>query len=197
LRLQRPASMPSPLRLDQKEASPSMAVEKVQRKVRRLAGSKPAAAAQVKPRVAKLPELPPGITLEASEQVLLTCGRCGAMIEFRVDRCPLCGAALVPGDSGILGLVEDLRFDDDQPKDVDCPFCGEHVVMVDGSCPACSEEFDADAPSGKFGKVSPVVQAQDIVYLHLDVESGDLDYVHKTSAGHEQLKINLSDGDAA
>lgn len=175
-----------------------MAVEKgLKKKVRRLAGSKPAAAEQVRPSAPKTPELPPGITLEASEQVLLTCGRCGAMIEFQVDRCPLCGAELVPGDSGILGLIEDLRFDDEQPKEVDCPFCGEHVAMTGGRCPACSEEFDADAPRGEFGKVSPVVQEHDIVYLHLDVESGDLDYVHRTSGGHEQLKINISDGDAA
>ncbi|MCU0852968.1 MAG: hypothetical protein MUC90_06955 [Thermoplasmata archaeon] len=173
-----------------------MSVEKGLKKVRRLAVPKPAPVAQAKPQASKPPEIPPGITLEASEQVLLTCGRCGAMIEFRVERCPLCGTDLEPGDSGILGLIEDLSFDDDQPREVDCPFCGEHVVMVDGRCPECSETFDAAATPGKFGKVSPVVQAQDIVYLHLDVESGDLDYVHKTNAGHEQLKINLSDGDA-
>jgi len=175
-----------------------MAVEKgLKKKVRRLAGSRPAVAEQTKSSAPKPPELPPGITLEASEQVLLTCGRCGAMIEFKVDKCPLCGAELVAGDSGILGLVEDLRFDDDQPNEVDCPFCGERVAMVDGRCPACSEEFDEASSPEKFRKVSPVVQEHDIVYLHLDVESGDLDYVHKTDAGHEQLKINLSDGDTA
>ena len=69
----------------------------------------------------------------------LECHNCGALTQFGTDMCPLCGHSFDEWDTGLVGLMEGLKFDLDDDKELNCPRCGEHIVVNEGKCPACKE----------------------------------------------------------
>ncbi|HEX9907942.1 MAG TPA: hypothetical protein VGB78_05680 [Thermoplasmata archaeon] len=99
--------------------------------------------------------------------------------------------------SGGLDLVELVRilsamdFDDEKLIEVDCPQCGEHVRLQNGRCPQCSEMICDSRADRSCDKVIPVVKGGSIVFLHLDVQAGCLDYLESDSQSGEPAQLTL------
>lgn len=122
---------------------------------------------------------------------MLECSHCGTAVQFTIDKCPICRTKLDVKDTGIVGLVADMEFgENDLEEELDCPVCGEHVSLVQGACPACHEKVEG-ADSAK--KVEPVVHGDNVVFMHLDVETGELNYLQRLAKrlGFEQMTVHL------
>ncbi len=126
---------------------------------------------------------------------VLECSHCGTLVQLSVDRCPICGTALETGDTGIVSLFADMDFNGESMPEADCPFCGEHVMLESGVCPSCKSVVEGDEqPGGRLTKVNPLLQAENIVFLHLDIETGDLNYLqrlaNKITADHASVELD-------
>ncbi len=121
------------------------------------------------------------------------CSHCGTLIQFDTDKCPICGTALELGDTGLVGLFANMDFDGDPLTEVDCPFCGEHVSLKAGKCPACGTAVEVVESKDAAKKVAPVVRSENVVFLHLDVETGELNYLQKLAhrLGLERVSVKL------
>jgi len=123
------------------------------------------------------------------------CHRCGTALQFEAERCPVCGTRFDEGDSGIVRLLVEGPFEWKDGPEMDCPQCGEHVTLIEGTCPACGatvmppEGEEPDVPCGQ------VVNAENVVFVHLDVESGEVEYLQRLqkNRGFEHLAVHLSD----
>jgi methionyl-tRNA synthetase len=75
-----------------------------------------------------------------------------------------------------------------------CPFCGEHVSLKAGKCPACGTAVEAVESKDAAKKVAPVVRSENVVFLHLDVETGELNYLqklaHRLGLGRVSVKLD-------
>lgn len=130
------------------------------------------------------------------------CPKCGTALQFEAERCPVCGTRIDEGDSGIVSLLGEKGFDWRGPPEMDCPQCGEHVRLVRGVCPSCRADImpaggaEADEHPGR------LVSAENVVFVHLDVESGEVEYLQRLDRsrglGHVavQLKDDGSNGSA-
>lgn len=123
---------------------------------------------------------------------MLECGNCGTAIEFNTDRCPICGSRLEQADIGIASLFRDMDFEWDRPDELRCPSCGEHVKLVDGRCPSCNELISEDHASAS-DKVDPIIHNENVVFVHLDVESGEVNFLQRLAKklGFEHLTVQL------
>lgn len=121
------------------------------------------------------------------------CFKCGTTLEFEAARCPICGAKFDEGDWGIVSLLEDQGFDWLASEEFDCPQCGERVSCSDGVCPECGASLAPVPREEGAAKLSPVVKTENVVFLHLDVESGEVEYLKKSekSRGFEHLAVYL------
>jgi uncharacterized protein with PIN domain len=124
---------------------------------------------------------------------VLECSHCGTEVQFDTDRCPICGTLLESSDRGLVSLFSDMKFDELKEDEMDCPLCGEHVTLTNGKCPACSEiiqGWDLKDPSAR---VDPVIHNDNVVFMHLDVETGELNYLQRLAKklGFEQLTVQL------
>ena len=124
---------------------------------------------------------------------MLECSHCGTEIQFDTDRCPICGTALGLSDTGLVSLFTDMKFDEVKDDEMDCPLCGEHVTLTKGKCPACSEIVQGWDPRDPSAKVDPVIHNDNVVFMHLDVETGELNYLQRMAKklGFEQLTVQL------
>jgi len=124
---------------------------------------------------------------------MLECGHCGTEIEYDTDRCPICGTALGLSDTGLVSLFTDMKFDEMKEDEMDCPLCGEHVTLTKGKCPACSEVVQSWDPMDPSTKVDPVIHNDNVVFMHLDVVTGELNYLQRLAKklGFEQLTVQL------
>ena len=124
---------------------------------------------------------------------VVECSYCGTVVEFDTDKCPICGRKFDAGDTGIVSLVADTVFDEGCDGEIDCPSCGEHVKIVKGRCPACMEIVHDIGKEDPDSKVAPVIHSDNVVFLHLDVESGELNYLQRPAnrLGFEQLTVQL------
>ncbi len=98
-------------------------------------------------------------------------------------------------DEGLVSLMTGLKFDyrDNDPS-VQCPSCGEHVAIEKGFCPACHELIRAKDPYALEAQVLPVIDAANVVYVHLDVDTGNLKFVLRTDQARTELQeIHLDD----
>ncbi len=107
----------------------------------------------------------------------LECHNCGAVIQFGTDRCPMCGKEFE--DEGLLSLLDGLKFDPDNDGQMECPSCGEHIDLDNGLCPKCHELIRARDPQGLEARVLPLLDAKNIIFVHLDAASGELQFVQK------------------
>ena len=121
------------------------------------------------------------------------CSKCGTLIGFDTDRCPICGTKFEVVDTGIVGLFAHMEFDNDCAGEMDCPLCGERIVPVNGMCPSCKEMVHEDDPQDPDINVEPVIRNENVVFMHLDVESGEVNYLQRLARrlGFEQLTVKL------
>ncbi len=128
---------------------------------------------------------------DSDPDFMLECSHCGTAVQFNTDKCPICGTKLEMSDTGIVGLFADMEFAKaDSREGLDCPLCGEHVSLMEGKCPACGEKVEgADAAE----KIDPVIHGENVVFLHLDVATGELNYFQKLAKrlGFEQMTVHL------
>lgn len=126
-------------------------------------------------------------------EFVMECSYCGTIVEFDTDRCPICGKKFDTSDTGLVSLFTDMEIDPECTGEIDCPFCGERVVPMDGVCPACGEEVHPSNPKDPSMKVSPVIHADNVVFMHLDVGSGEVNYLQRLAnrQGYEQLSVQL------
>jgi hypothetical protein len=104
----------------------------------------------------------------------LECHNCGAVTLLGLNRCPICGHDFDEDDTGLIGLLEGLKFDLDDDKELDCPSCGEHIVIDGGRCPSCKEIITLRFARGPDAGVRSVLKERNVVFVHLDVTNGDL-----------------------
>ena len=99
---------------------------------------------------------------------------------------------------GLARLLCDLPFDIRTPSVLDCPLCGEHVRLKKGVCPKCNEPIFAEAPGSGWDEVRPLITADGIVFLHFDVESGELSYLQGGSGrfGVQRVELTLDNPEA-
>jgi rubrerythrin len=111
------------------------------------------------------------------------CPRCGVLVEISTDSCPMCGHRMSRPDSGLMGVLQDSDFDPEPLDEADCPLCGEHVELESGRCPGCGTVFDSrDGPQAE-RKVLPVLRMDGVMFLRLDVESGEISFLRRNGAG--------------
>jgi len=91
-------------------------------------------------------------------------------------------------DQGLVALMAGLRFDRDNDPSLKCPSCGEDIAIEKGQCPECHELIRAKDPHALESQVLPVIDAHNVVYVHLDVESGNLKFVQKTDGDKVALR---------
>ena len=128
---------------------------------------------------------------DSDPDFMLECSHCGTAVQFNIDKCPICGTKLDVTDTGIVSLFADMDFgENDLEEELDCPFCGDHVFLVQGTCPACHEKIQG---ADSAGKIEPVVHGDNVVFMHLDVETGELNYLQRLAKrlGFEQMTVHL------
>ena len=128
---------------------------------------------------------------DSDPDFMLECSHCGTAVLFDTDNCPICGTKLDVTDTGIVSLFADMEFgENDLEEELDCPFCGDHVSLVQGACPACHEKVEG---ADSAGKIEPVVHGDNVVFMHLDVETGELNYLQRLAKrlGFEQMTVHL------
>ncbi len=120
------------------------------------------------------------------------CTHCGTVIELNTDRCPICGTRMELGDTGLVGIFTDMVFDNNPLDEVDCPFCGQHGPLDSGKCCACGQMVEN--PDGEdAGKITPVLKVDNVVFLHFDVVTGDVNYLQRAAnkPGFEHSSVHL------
>lgn len=118
----------------------------------------------------------------------LECRTCGTVIEFLTLKCPICGTSFDIEASGLAELLTGLSFEDDQSPEEVCPACGETVHLETDTCPQCGEAVR----SGE-NKVLPVEVGDKVVFMHLDVMTGEISCLRRTcaEAGFEHAHLTL------
>jgi predicted amidophosphoribosyltransferase len=125
--------------------------------------------------------------------VSVVCSGCDTEIEFEADRCPICGTKLDKDEGGLVGLFAGMEFDSDGSMEMDCPLCGEHVVLANGTCPACNEAVRPANVGSPAERIDPVIHMGNVVFLHLDVSTGQVNFLQKLARnqGFEQMTVQL------
>ena len=115
----------------------------------------------------------------ADAEFVLECPHCSAVVQFDLDRCPICNTEIESNDVGILSLLRGTDFDTSDMSELECPHCGEHVSLEDGVCPECSSQILDPEGSGDDKKLIPVIGNDNVVFIHMDLEKGDLNFIQK------------------
>lgn len=132
---------------------------------------------------------------EGESDFALECGNCGTLIQLDIGRCPLCDKPLEFSDAGLLSLIRGSDFDEQCVSELECPQCGERVTLGDGCCPACDSIIVDLVPGSHGKKVIPLINTENVVFIHMDLETGDLNYIqrHLNNVAIEHMSIQ-SDG---
>jgi rubrerythrin len=131
---------------------------------------------------------------EGKSDFVLECSHCGTLIQLDIDRCPLCGTALEVSDVGVVNLIRDSDFGGEETSsELECPHCGEHVILEGGRCPKCESVVADDTPGSPTRKVIPLIKTENVVFVHIDLETGDLNYLqrHLNRVAIEHTSIQL------
>lgn len=111
------------------------------------------------------------------------CPWCGVLVELSTDSCPMCGHKMNRPDSGLIGILQDADFDCEPLDEADCPMCGEHVKLESGRCHGCGTVYDSRDDAEADRKVLPVLRVNGVMFLRLDVESGEISFLRRNGAG--------------
>ncbi|HUW42981.1 MAG TPA: hypothetical protein VMW02_01950 [Thermoplasmata archaeon] len=114
------------------------------------------------------------------KDIVFECLNCKTILEFEAKRCPFCREPLKKIEEGIIEIVngvivgEDLDMENSQ--DVFCPICGDLLALDSGHCIVCETELVS--PSDEhLASLCPIVSTDNLIFLHLDVENGELNYL--------------------
>ena len=116
---------------------------------------------------------------DEESEFMLECPQCSAVVQLDEERCPVCGTTLEPSDVGILSLLRGLDFNSEDLSELECPQCGEHVTLENGVCPVCEAMICDPEGSGDDKKLVPVIGNDNVVFIHMDLEKGDLNFIQK------------------
>lgn len=118
----------------------------------------------------------------AGNDSIYECHNCRTILEFEAKRCPLCGGSLEKVEDGIVEIVNGIIVGDDLDleisRDVFCPVCGDLLALENGRCIVCGTQLlsivceDTDY-------ICPVVSSDCLVFVHLNVEDGEFNYLMK------------------
>lgn len=130
---------------------------------------------------------------EGESEFVLECNNCGTLVQLDIGRCPLCGAPLGVTDAGLVSIIAGTGFNEERMSELECPSCGEHVVLVEGACPLCDAVIEGPEGSEADDKTIPLIQTENVVFVHLDLETGDLNYLqrHLNKMSVEHMSIHL------
>ena len=123
----------------------------------------------------------------------MECENCGTFIEFLTDRCPICGRKFDVAETGLVSLFSDMDFETDRAAEIDCPVCGVRVRPSRGKCPECKEPIGFTGRDDPGVKVDPIVHDDNVVFVHFDVESGEVNCLQRVenSSGLEHLSVHV------
>jgi len=130
-------------------------------------------------------------TPEEAEQlpdISVECANCGVEIDFDTETCPMCGTKL--DIQGIVSLVVNLEFENDPLGEIDCPLCGERAIAEDGICSRCGGEIQGEDELD-IEHVDPVIHTDKVVFLHLDVSTGQVSYIQRYGGKHESEQTSV------
>jgi rubrerythrin len=129
----------------------------------------------------------------SAPDIEMECSNCGTLVGFDAAACPICGTKFETTDTGIVSLFADMDFDNDCSEDINCPLCGERIAPVNGRCPSCHEIVHEENPRDSDVKVEPVIRNENVVFLHLDVETGEVNFLQKLARRlqFERLTVKL------
>ena len=130
---------------------------------------------------------------EICADIATECPNCGTLCEFLVDRCPICGKRFDIASTGLVSMFSDMDFDTDHAAEIACPVCGETVKPKRGKCPECNEPISFTSPHDPGVKVDPIVHDDNVVFVHLDVESGEVNCLQRAenASGFEHLSVHV------
>lgn len=125
---------------------------------------------------------------------VLECGHCGTLVQLDITHCPMCGTGLGVADIGILSLLRDMEFDSEMVSELECPQCGDHVILHEGVCPACQSVIVDPMTSADLNKMIPIITTENVVFVHVDLETGGLNYIqrhlNKLAAEHTSIQLD-------
>jgi len=118
-----------------------------------------------------------------SKDAIFECLNCKTILEFEAERCPFCNEPLKKIEEGTVEIVNGVIVGEDLDmeisRDIFCPICGDLLALEGGHCIVC--ETKLVSPSDEdLSYLCPVVPSNNLVFLHLDVENGDLNYLSKS-----------------
>lgn len=124
-----------------------------------------------------------------SREAVYECLNCKTILEFEVEKCPFCREPLKKIDEGIVGIVNGAivgkDLDMEISKDVFCPICGDLLALDGGHCIVCETEL-VSSSNESLSSLLPVVSSGNLIFLHLDVENGDLNYLSDCKESPEE-----------
>jgi len=121
------------------------------------------------------------------------CSNCGTLCEFLSERCPVCGKKFDVAGTGLVSIFSGMDFDTDHSAEIACPVCGETVRPKRGRCPECKEAIGFTSSHDPGVKVDPIVHDDNVVFVHLDVESGEVNCLQRSenASGFEHLSVHI------
>lgn len=122
----------------------------------------------------------------------LECPRCGTVIEFDADTCPICGTELECARKDFIRMLSEMDIDSGCNGEINCPLCGERTLPRDGKCQECGEKVHCDNPKDVSSKVKPLIRKDDVIFVHLDVSAGEVNYLQRLERGQGYGQVSLA-----
>lgn len=119
------------------------------------------------------------------------CSHCGTVVELTTSSCPMCGTHLEHVSVCLVDVFADMEFDPEPSQDADCPYCGEHVTLLSGDCPSCGKAVGMKDRRDPDLKVRPLLKARDVVFLHMDIETGEVRVLKRDPARHRYDHVSV------
>jgi RNA polymerase subunit RPABC4/transcription elongation factor Spt4 len=115
-----------------------------------------------------------------SKDAVFECLNCKTILEFEAKKCPFCNEPLKKIEDGIVEIVNGVIVGEDLDmeisRDVFCPICGDLLALEDGHCIVCETKLVSPSDES-LASLCPVVPSDNLIFLHLNVENGDLNYL--------------------
>jgi RNA polymerase subunit RPABC4/transcription elongation factor Spt4 len=133
-----------------------------------------------------------------SKDAIFECLNCRTILEFEADRCPFCHEQLKKIEDGIVEIATGVIVGDDLDmevsKDVFCPICGDLLALEGGRCIVCDTQLVVPENEGS-SMLSPVVPSNNLIFLHLSVPNGAINYLSsaETPAPKNSPEISVDD----
>lgn len=143
---------------------------------------------------------------DGSKDAVFECLNCKTVIEFDAGRCPFCNEPLKKIEEGIVEIVNGVIVGEDLDMEISravfCPICGDLLALDGGHCIVCETKLVSPLDED-FSRLCPVVPSSNLVFLHLDVENGDLNYLSNSgkpscqealeSPAEDSFDVDISD----